>query len=106
MLCVHVVSEEGRRTFVSGTKRGSVVVRYSAARRNCNHFTEALARKLLGASIPAWVNRSANVAAAFARTQARRATFRPARPRHRACANRAQTPRAARRRRSLRATRR
>ena len=49
---------------------------------------------------------SANVAAAFARTQARRATFRPARPRQRACANRAQTPRAARRRRSLRATRR
>lgn len=41
---------------------------YHVLRRNCNHFTEALARKLLGASIPAWVNRSANVAAAFGLT--------------------------------------
>ena len=41
---------------------------YHVLRRNCNHLTETLARRLLGASIPAWVNRSANVAAAFGLT--------------------------------------
>ena len=38
---------------------------YDVLKRNCNHFSEALAQRLLGTSIPAWVNRSANIAAVF-----------------------------------------
>mmetsp|Transcript_19125 Transcript_19125/g.76183 ORF Transcript_19125/g.76183 Transcript_19125/m.76183 type:complete len:280 (+) Transcript_19125:186-1025(+) len=35
---------------------------YHVLRRNCNHFSEALATRLVGTSIPSWVNRSATVA--------------------------------------------
>ena len=39
------------------------VGRYSSARRNCNHFTDALARALTGRAIPGWVNRVAGLSA-------------------------------------------
>lgn len=41
---------------------------YHVLRRNCNHFTEALTRRLIGVDIPGWVNRSAHVASAFGLT--------------------------------------
>ena len=41
---------------------------YHVLKRNCNHFTETLARRLLGVGLPSWVNRSANVAAMFGLT--------------------------------------
>jgi len=34
---------------------------YSLMQRNCNHFAEALAKALLGQSIPGWVNRIASI---------------------------------------------
>jgi len=33
--------------------------------RNCNHFSDALCKTLVGASIPAWVNRPAKIASVF-----------------------------------------
>lgn len=39
--------------------------KYHVLRRNCNHFTDCLTRRLLGEGIPSWINRSANVANMF-----------------------------------------
>ncbi|KAJ8610845.1 hypothetical protein CTAYLR_006464 [Chrysophaeum taylorii] len=38
---------------------------YNIINRNCNHFVETLAYRLIGVSIPSWVNRSANVASSL-----------------------------------------
>lgn len=35
---------------------------YNIINQNCNHFVEEFAQKLIGVSIPNWVNRSANIA--------------------------------------------
>uniref|UniRef100_A0A7S3NPU6 PPPDE domain-containing protein n=1 Tax=Aureoumbra lagunensis TaxID=44058 RepID=A0A7S3NPU6_9STRA len=35
---------------------------YNVLHKNCNHFVDALSTRLIGISIPNWVNRSANVA--------------------------------------------
>ncbi|CAE7327955.1 hypothetical protein FNF31_07881 [Cafeteria roenbergensis] len=45
--------DELRRDFPAGT--------YHLLKKNCNSFSEALARKLLNRSIPGWVNRSATL---------------------------------------------
>ena len=55
-----VISELGAAEWKPGA--------YHVLRRNCNHFTDTLARRLLGASIPSWVNRSANMASVFGLT--------------------------------------
>lgn len=41
---------------------------YDAIYQNCNHFVESLAVRLVGVSIPGWVNRSANVASTLGLT--------------------------------------
>ncbi|GAB5029733.1 pppde thiol peptidase family protein [Nannochloropsis oceanica] len=38
---------------------------YNITNRNCNHFSDALCKTLVGASIPAWVNRPAKIASVF-----------------------------------------
>ena len=35
--------------------------RYDLLHRNCNHFTDTVCRRLVGTSIPAWINRSAAI---------------------------------------------
>ena len=34
---------------------------YNILKRNCNHFTDWLARRLTGRGLPAWVNRAAGI---------------------------------------------
>ena len=38
---------------------------YNLVRRNCNHFSDALCQHLVGAPIPAWINRAAGLGAAL-----------------------------------------
>ncbi|GAM82088.1 hypothetical protein ANO11243_000670 [Dothideomycetidae sp. 11243] len=38
---------------------------YDLLTRNCNHFTDALLRKLLGSGLPAWCNRAAAIGVAL-----------------------------------------
>jgi len=39
---------------------------YNLVKQNCNHFTDELAKALVGKSIPSWVNRSARLGSSFA----------------------------------------
>jgi len=58
MSAVNAAVQELRHQFAPGT--------YDLVKQNCNHFTQALVNKLLGKSIPGYINRSANLGSTFA----------------------------------------
>ncbi|EWM29208.1 protein of unknown function DUF862, eukaryotic [Nannochloropsis gaditana] len=54
---VHGIINKLREEFAAGA--------YHVTRKNCNHYSDALCQRLVGASVPAWVNRPARIGSIF-----------------------------------------
>eukprot|EP01012_Entosiphon_sulcatum_P040278 TRINITY_DN53930_c0_g1_i1.p1 TRINITY_DN53930_c0_g1~~TRINITY_DN53930_c0_g1_i1.p1 ORF type:complete len:245 (+),score=37.40 TRINITY_DN53930_c0_g1_i1:22-735(+) len=54
------VTQQQLAWFLKGLEREWPASSYDLLKRNCNHFSEALAQKL-GVTVPAWVNRAARL---------------------------------------------
>jgi hypothetical protein len=67
-----IAEKKGREGGVnSRSKKNDLMVLYAVTsplqvtRKNCNHYSDALCQRLVGASVPAWVNRPARIGSIF-----------------------------------------